>query len=104
MFDLHGAPGSQNGYDNSGRRGGPENKDGIHFLEDDNVNRTIKVLELVTQMISGWIVEEHISMDTVFGIELANEPWGKNFSNLYLKIIQILLFLANKYEKYFHFQ
>ena len=83
MIDLHGVPGSQNGYDNSGRRGYPENKDGIHFLENGNVNRTIKVLELVTQMVSMWVIEEHISVDSIFGIELANEPWGNQIFIFY---------------------
>ena len=77
MIDLHGAPGSQNGFDNSGRRGNLTCNDGVHFLENDNVDRTIKVLEMVTELISRWIVEEHISAETIFGIELANEPWGK---------------------------
>ena len=83
MIDLHGVPGSQNGYDNSGRRGYPENKDGMHFLENGNANRTIKVLELVTQMISMWVIEEHISVDSIFGIELANEPWGNQIFIFY---------------------
>lgn len=85
MIDLHGAPGSQNGFDNSGRRGDPENTDGVHFLENDNVNRTVRVLQLVTELISGWIVEEHIAENTIFGIELANEPWGKPIK-VYLSI------------------
>ena len=87
MFDLHGAPGSQNGYDNSGRRGYPENKDGVHILENDNLNRTLKVLELITQMVTGWIIEEYISLDTVFGIELANEPYG-NVKSWHYKTIR----------------
>ena len=76
MIDTHGAPGSQNGFDNSGRRGSPSNSDGIHFLEDANVDRTLKVLGMVTELISGWITEEHIASETIFGIELVNEPWG----------------------------
>ena len=79
MIVLHGAPGSQNGFDNSGRRGSPRdqgNVDGIHFLEDGNVDRTIKVLGMVAKLISGWITEKHIASKTLFGIQLVNEPLG----------------------------
>jgi glucan 1,3-beta-glucosidase len=82
MIDLHGAPGSQNGFDNSGRRGAPANTNGIHFLEDGNVDRTLKVLGMITELISGWITEGHIASKTIFGIELANEPWGRVYTLL----------------------
>merc|ERR1711893_563789 len=75
LIDLHGAPGSQNGFDNSGRRGE------IHWYDYsgslDNVYRTEQVLEKVSQMVAGWIVEGSIREQTLYGIELLNEPWGE---------------------------
>merc|ERR1719187_663178 len=48
-LDLHGAPGSQNGFDNSGKRGD------IHWVDEtypevkDNVDRTLHILHLISQ-------------------------------------------------------
>ena len=63
--DLHGAAGSQNGFDNSGLR------DSINFLEDENLNLTMTVLKKLLKKYSG---DEFV--DTVIGIELLNEPLG----------------------------
>jgi len=38
LLDLHGGQGSQNGFDNSGKRGE------IHFQDGDNSERAVKVL------------------------------------------------------------
>lgn len=59
ILDLHGAPGSQNGYDNSGQRTGdptwgsdpsavPRTLDIIRYIAN-NVGGTIDVLELVNE-------------------------------------------------------
>ncbi|EDO17079.1 hypothetical protein Kpol_530p49 [Vanderwaltozyma polyspora DSM 70294] len=63
--DLHGAPGSQNGFDNSGLRGQ------IEFLQDENLNVTTKVIDYILKKYS---CDEYL--DTVIGIELINEPLG----------------------------
>lgn len=76
--DLHGAPGSQNGFDNSGLR------DHWGFQTGDNVNITLDVLE--------YLAEKYGSSEysgVVTSIELLNEPLGpaldmdeiKNFYN-----------------------
>ncbi|KAJ1987458.1 hypothetical protein GGI25_004504 [Coemansia spiralis] len=61
-LDLHGAPGSQNGYDNSGRRGTPE-----WLLSRANVDRTLDALAKMTKLAVDWD-------DVVYGIQVLNEP------------------------------
>ncbi|KAJ3744418.1 glycoside hydrolase family 5 protein [Lentinula detonsa] len=51
IFDLHGAPGSQNGYDNSGQR----TSDPQWALNTQNVTRSIDTLVYVAQQIGGMI-------------------------------------------------
>ncbi|SCU99660.1 LANO_0F03026g1_1 [Lachancea nothofagi CBS 11611] len=63
--DLHGAAGSQNGFDNSGLR------DSYAFLEDSNLNVTKDVLKY---MLDKYSQDQYL--DTVVGIELINEPLG----------------------------
>jgi len=63
--DLHGAAGSQNGFDNSGLR------DSVDFLQDENLQLTLDVLKKVLDKYSQ---DEYL--DTVIGIELINEPLG----------------------------
>ncbi|PLW14722.1 hypothetical protein PCASD_18765 [Puccinia coronata f. sp. avenae] len=66
LIDLHGAPGSQNGFDNSGRRGD------IGWDEnDDNVERTKAVLVTLTKEFSK---PEYAQV--VAGIQPLNEPAG----------------------------
>ena len=77
--DLHGAVGSQNGFDNSGLRGS------IDFLNEENLNITVSVLN--------YMLEKYSSdkyLDTVIGVELINEPLGPvldmdQLKNSYLK-------------------
>src|SRR2546423_11215730 len=42
-IDLHGCPGSQNGFDNSGHAGA------VEWQRGDNINRTINVLTTMAQ-------------------------------------------------------
>lgn len=63
--DLHGAAGSQNGFDNSGLR------DSINFLDDNNLQLTTTVIKHILKKYSG---DDYL--DTVIGIELINEPLG----------------------------
>ncbi|KAJ2163832.1 glucan exo-1,3-beta-glucosidase, partial [Coemansia sp. RSA 518] len=61
-LDLHGAPGSQNGYDNSGHRVTPE---WLHSRT--NVDRTLDAVRKMTQLAVDW-------EDAVYGIQILNEP------------------------------
>lgn len=64
IVDLHGAPGSQNTYDNSGQRmGSPQWQTG------DTVPRTLKVLDTISQKYA-----QPRYQDVVIGIQLLNEP------------------------------
>jgi glucan 1,3-beta-glucosidase len=61
LLDLHGAPGSQNGWDHSGRSGP------INWPKDpQNIQETLRVLESFAQ--------KYGSHPALFGIELLNEP------------------------------
>lgn len=64
-IDLHGAPGSQNGFDNSGLR------DEYGFQSGDNTQTTLDVLAQILEKYGGSDYE-----DVVIGIELLNEPLG----------------------------
>ncbi|RAQ42562.1 glucan 1 [Aspergillus flavus] len=60
LIDLHGAPGSQNGFDNSGRRGA------IQWQQGDTVEQTLDAFDL--------LAERYLGSDTVAAIEAINEP------------------------------
>jgi glucan 1,3-beta-glucosidase len=61
LLDLHGAPGSQNGWDHSGRSGP------INWPKDpQNIQETLRVLESFAQ--------RYGKHPALFGIELLNEP------------------------------
>ncbi|HEV2695640.1 MAG TPA: cellulase family glycosylhydrolase [Verrucomicrobiae bacterium] len=60
LLDLHGAPGSQNGWDHSGRSGA------INWTDPKNVQETVRILESFAQKYG-----KHPSL---YGIELLNEP------------------------------
>lgn len=62
MIDLHGAAGSQNGFDNSGRYGP------ISWTQGDTVEHTKNVLNKIR--------DDHASHPAVAAIELLNEPMG----------------------------
>jgi glucan 1,3-beta-glucosidase len=63
-IDLHGAPGSQNGFDNSGHlRSKPQ------FQQGNTTAQTLEVLEIISQK---YAQEEY--QDVVVAIELLNEP------------------------------
>ncbi|KAK7676565.1 hypothetical protein QCA50_020489 [Cerrena zonata] len=64
-IDLHGAPGSQNGFDNSGLR------DSYKFQDGNNTQVTLQVLDKIS---SKYGVDDYD--DVVAGIELLNEPLG----------------------------
>lgn len=60
LIDLHGAPGSQNGKDHSGRQGK------VNWYQKANQEKTIEVLVRLAQR---YRAEKH-----VFGVQLLNEP------------------------------
>lgn len=68
MVDLHGVPGSQNGFDSSGLRniGYPG-----WFNSTENVNVTYQTLEKIYKKYGSADYR-----DTIIGIELVNEPLG----------------------------
>ncbi|KAJ5106515.1 CAZyme family GH5 [Penicillium angulare] len=61
LVDLHGAPGSQNGFDNSGKRGS------IGWQQGSNVENTKPALEALAKRYGG-------DTDVVTAVEALNEP------------------------------
>ena len=53
LIDLHGAPGSQNGFDNSGKRGPVEWF--THPNDVENPERTTVILEGLTDLFLSWV-------------------------------------------------
>ncbi|ODQ54536.1 glycoside hydrolase, partial [Saitoella complicata NRRL Y-17804] len=72
--DLHGVPGSQNGFDNSGRSG-PMDWQTV----DGNIARTHSVLKTIAKKYGA-----SSYADVVIGIQLVNEPasWGNNSNDI----------------------
>lgn len=62
LIDLHGAPLSQNGFDNSGHKGP------IDWTQGDSIKQTHKALNKIR--------DDHASNPAVAAIELLNEPMG----------------------------
>lgn len=71
IIDLHGAPGSQNGYDNSGHRTKTPT-----WLTDGGVNGATAYQTLCVLDILASIYAQPAFEDVVIGIELINEPQG----------------------------
>lgn len=70
-IDLHGLPGSQNGFDNSGERTQPR------FLTGDTAQHAVNVLAQISEK---YAKPEY--QDVVVAIELANEPLLTNADGL----------------------
>jgi len=66
IIDLHGAPGSQNGFDNSGRK-----RETPQWEKVGNIAKTLRVLKMMTEKYGAEAYQ-----DVVLGIELLNEPAG----------------------------
>jgi len=64
IIDLHGAPGSQNCFDNSGQK-----CDKIEWTTGDTIQRTLNVLETIQTKYGASSYD-----DVIAGIELLNEP------------------------------
>ncbi|KAK4990287.1 hypothetical protein LTR50_002612 [Elasticomyces elasticus] len=69
LIDCHGSPGSQNGFDNSGKSGN------VAWQSGDNLGASITVLETIATKYGSTAYA-----DVVFAIELVNEPisWAQN--------------------------
>jgi len=63
-IDLHGAPGSQNGFDNSGHK-----KSAPQWEQGDTVAQTLSVLKAITDKYA-----QPAYQDVIVAIELLNEP------------------------------
>jgi len=79
LIDMHTAPGSQNGFDNSGRRGDvdfldcPQHPNALTDcpVPGESYKRWADILTTVTQ----WMIDE-LDNDALFGLEVINEPFG----------------------------
>jgi glucan 1,3-beta-glucosidase len=78
LIDLHTAPGSQNGFDNSGRRGQ------IELLQGDHLERWQMAISAVAE----WCVK-NLDSDVLFGIEVLNEPAGFD-SDVFQKVKDVI--------------
>ena len=74
LIDLHAGPGSQNGYDNSGKRGEVHWVDETYPTNRFNIDRTLKINEKIAQTMRQWVDNGVISVNTLYGIGLLNEP------------------------------
>lgn len=83
LIDLHGAPGSQNGKDHSGRQGK------VKWYQKASQDKTIDTL---VRLAKRYISEEH-----VFGLQLLNEPkpdilrikLRRFYNNAYREIVKV---------------
>ena len=88
LISLHGAPGSQNGKDHSGRKGA------VRWYKRKNRQLTTRVLEN--------LVERYYVRNNFWGIELLNEPkssWFFTDFRLWLWTWQRLRDLARRYPQ-----
>eukprot|EP01124_Arcella_intermedia_P008937 TRINITY_DN15744_c0_g1_i1.p1 TRINITY_DN15744_c0_g1~~TRINITY_DN15744_c0_g1_i1.p1 ORF type:complete len:581 (-),score=86.44 TRINITY_DN15744_c0_g1_i1:36-1778(-) len=75
LLDLHGAPGSQNGLDNSGRRSKdpkPERWGNEWFYDKTAQKNTTQILVAMAKYIE--FLKQN-GMSNVFALQLLNEPW-----------------------------
>ncbi|ODV77397.1 glycoside hydrolase family 5 protein [Suhomyces tanzawaensis NRRL Y-17324] len=89
-IDLHGVPGSQNGFDNSGLRdiGYPG-----WFNSTENLDLTYKVLHQIFVKYGGGVFGQKYK-DTILGIEVVNEPFSP-----VLGLDEIAEFYTTAYEE-----
>jgi len=77
VIDLHGAPGSQNGYDNSGQR-----MNVPQWQTGDTVKQTLRVLKTISDQYA-----QTKYQDVVVGIQLLNEP-AMYFDNINQDVVR----------------
>lgn len=76
ILDLHAAPGSQNGFDNSGETTTSKEPDnwGENWLYDSvHMAATLIIIESMTTYIN--YIEEAHGLDNIMLFEVLNEPW-----------------------------
>ena len=88
--NLHTAPGSQNGFDNSGIESVVYTSDGW-WKDPENVERTLRVLEQITSRMA-----QDDMLDVVTGFGLLNEPFGDCDMNVYLQFLDDALAIARR--------
>lgn len=77
ILDLHGAPGSQNGLDNSGLQSPDPNElvwGETWMYSPVNYGNTVRILAAMAEYINH--IEDKFSLDNVMALELLNEPWA----------------------------
>ena len=74
-IDLHGAPGSQNGFDNSGHR--ISGSDTLGWTKGDTVKQTLKVIQKIANK---YAKKEY--QDVVVAFEPLNEPLPDRLSGI----------------------
>merc|ERR1711915_945048 len=78
-IDMHSGPGSQNPFDNCGRRRDDYND--IHWCCDGtgsrhNIERSITVMDKVANMLKTWLDDGTITWESIYGICVLNEPFA----------------------------
>ena len=70
----------------------------VHWLEGDNVDRTLVILDKLTNLLVSWVERGLVDQETIYGIALLNEPWGVDqnvwqevWDNFYPKGYQVSL-------------
>ena len=48
----------------------------VHWLEGNNVDRTLDILDKLTRQLVSWVDRGLFDQDTIYGVALLNEPWG----------------------------
>ena len=48
----------------------------MHRLDAGNVDRTVEILGKISKILEDWILEGSVKAETLYGIELLNEPRG----------------------------
>ncbi|CAN0074129.1 unnamed protein product, partial [Laminaria digitata] len=77
ILDLHGAPGSQNGLDNSGMTSPDPNEEvwgETWMYSPENYGNTVRTLAAMAEYINH--IEDSFGLDNVMALELLNEPWA----------------------------
>ncbi|KAL6946532.1 hypothetical protein ACO0RG_000685 [Hanseniaspora osmophila] len=97
MIDLHGVPGSQNGFDNSGERNFYDSLRWLQELENDlaNSNSTSALtVEILNSIFDEFITNNQYG-DTVMGVQLVNEPFHWKVGS-----DKIIMFYSDMIRKY----
>jgi len=75
-IDLHGGPGSQNGFDNSGKRGEINWVSDAYPSDNTNVARTLSITDKMAANLKIWVDAGVFRQETLYGVCLLNEPAG----------------------------